>query len=188
MPIACAERVGLSRRLTAVKVIHLASSLDDSADRLRGSGTGSSDAAISGFRFASASSARFSSLALACCSKTSACVGSDLASEPEMLASEFAGILRTVVVSNDGAISRNELNDDLGLAACVTRQHEMQIADLVGPQIPFCVIIGSSRGQLAALWQSPYRNDATGWHPISTIEGNWEGHILARGRIQCRRG
>ena len=87
-------------------------------------------------------------------------------------------------VRKDGAIGRDELDNKLALATRVTGQNEMQIADLVGLQVPFRLVIGPSRRQLAALWQSLYGDDAAGRHSISTIERNGQGDLPARGRFE----
>jgi hypothetical protein len=86
---------------------------------------------------------------------------------------------------DDGAIGRDELHQELGLATRgITGQNEMQIADLVGFQVPLGLVIGASRRQLAALRQSPYGDDATGRHSISTVERNGQGDIPAPGRFE----
>ena len=91
-----------------------------------------------------------------------------------MFAAELVGILRTVAASARMAPSgATSWIISLALATRVTGQNEMQIADLVGLQVPFRLVIGPSRRQLAALWQSPYGDDAAGRHSISTIERNW---------------
>ena len=102
-----------------------------------------------------------------------------------MFAAELVGILRIVAASARMAPSvATSWIMSLALATRVTGQNEMQIADLVGLQVPFRLVIGPSRRQLAALWQSLYGDDAAGRHSISTIERNGQGDIPARGRFE----
>jgi hypothetical protein len=90
-------------------------------------------------------------------------------------------------VRDDGAIGRDELDYEFGLTTRGVGQHEMQIADLIGFQVPLRLAIGAPRRQLAALWQPAYGDDATGGHSISTIKRNWEGYVLTSCRFERRR-
>ena len=102
-----------------------------------------------------------------------------------MFAAELVGTLRTVAVSAMMAPSvATSWIMSFASPLAVTGHNEMQIADLVGLQVPFRLVIGPSRRQLAALWQSLYGDDATGRHSISTIERNGKGDIPARGRFE----
>ena len=70
-----------------------------------------------------------------------------------MFAAELVGTLRIVAASARMAPSvATSWITSLALATRVTGQNEMQIADLVGLQVPFRFVIEPSRRQLAALW------------------------------------
>jgi hypothetical protein len=87
-------------------------------------------------------------------------------------------------VRDDGAIGRDELDYEFGFATRGVGQNKMQIANLVGFQIPFSIAIGAPRRQRAALWQPAYGDDAAGGHSISTVKGNWEDYLLADCRFE----
>src|SRR5262245_19740489 len=63
-------------------------------------------------------------------------------------------------IRDDGTLRRDQLDQKLGLATRLTRYKKLQIADLVGLQVPFRIPIGVARRKLAALWQSLYGDDA----------------------------
>ena len=98
-PIARADRVGLSRRLTEVNVIQFASSFAVGAGRIDGNGTGSSGGVIGGSKLATSPSARLSSSPWVRCSETCACVGSVSILEAGMFAAELVCVLRIVAAS-----------------------------------------------------------------------------------------
>ena len=82
-------------------------------------------------------------------------------------------------VGEDAVIGRYELNCEFGLPVAGGCRPEMQIADLVGFQVPFSLAPGASVRQCAARRQASYDDDAAGRNAIGPVERNRKGHLLA---------
>jgi hypothetical protein len=87
-------------------------------------------------------------------------------------------------VREDIAIRREELGRKFGFATRRFGKREMQIANLAGFQVPFCFAMGAPSGQRAASWEPAYGDEATGGHPISTVNCNSKGYVLTGCRLE----
>jgi hypothetical protein len=90
-------------------------------------------------------------------------------------------------VREDIAIRREELGRKFAFATRRFGKREMQIANLAGFQVPFCFAMGAPSGQRAASWEPAYGDEATGGHPISTVNCNSKGYMLTGGRLERSR-